>query len=192
MKIFRIILSGLVFLTLSSCDVRIVDAEYPSQTLYLPAAVSGPVFLIDKAYEDTGSTPTEGAPSRFVVDWDEFTFSVPLSVYRAGINNDGGVNVSIELDDNIIDDMFIEGDLDSKEVEILDMDLRDCPEKVYIEDGQSSARFNVVIDLAYLMDQSRFKKKFAFAVSIDSKDRALNPKSSKVVVVIDTKLFETL
>lgn len=188
---FTLILSSLAIL-FSSCETRIVDSEYPDQKVYLPAAVSGTIYTIDEAYIDTGSTPTEGAPFQFVVDYDEATFTIPLSVYRSGLTNDGNVDVQVWFDDDIIDQMYIDKALDATEVEILDADLRACPDFVRIQSGTSYAPFGIVIDLDYLLDQSRFKKKFAFAVAIDTDDREVNRNFDHVVIVIDTQLFENL
>ncbi len=178
-------------LTLSSCGIKVADAEYPAQKIYLPAAVSSAVYLIDKAEENAGFTPTEGAPYRFVIDYDEYTFSVPLSVYRSGVDNGGDVNVDIFMDDDAVYDLIISGDLDP-DTETVPVDLRECVEKVVIPDGCSGASFNVVIDLDYLMDSRMRGRLLAFGVSIDTQDRELNEDCSRLVVIIDTSIFDNI
>ena len=42
------------------------------------------------------------------------------------------------------------------------------------------------------MDQARYGKKFAFAVAIETADRQVNEDLDKVVILIDTQLFENL
>lgn len=179
-------------LLFTSCETKVGDSDYPEQKIYLPAAVVNRVYVIDQAYLDSGSTPTEGAPFQFVADYDNATFSIPLSVYRSGVTKDGDVNVSVWLDDTIIYQMYEEDILDENSVTILDMDLMQCTDHVRIRSGEDRAAFNVVIDLDYLLDQSRFKKKFAFAVTISSEDRKITEGYDTVVIVVDTQLFENL
>lgn len=178
-------------LMLYSCGTKVADAEYPVQKIYLPAAVSSPVYLIDKAEENAGATPTEGAPYKFLIDYDEWTFSVPLSVYRSGVDSKGKVSVGVYMDDDIVYDLILAGELASN-MEIIPVDLRECTEKVVIPDGASSVSFNVVIDLDYLMDNMNRGRQLAFGVSIDTQDRELNEDYSRLVVVIDTSIFNNI
>lgn len=178
-------------LILSSCGTKVADAEYPAQKIYLPAAVSSAVYLIDKAEENAGATPTEGSPYKFLIDYDEWTFSVPLSVYRSGVDNKGKVSVDIFMDDDIVYDLILAGEME-QDMEIIPVDLRESAEKVVISDGASSALFNVVIDLDYLMDDMNRGRKLAFGVSIDTQDRELNEDCSKLVVIIDTSIFDNI
>lgn len=187
--ILTILLAGTALL-LGSCGVKIADAEYPEQMIYLPAAVQGTVYAIDSPEESAGFTPTEGAPYKFVVDYDEGTFSIPLSVCRSGINDNGSISVSVYMDDDLVDDLIISGELEG--VESLPADMRDCPLRVVIEDGKSNASFEVVADLYWLMDLPQRNKVFAFGVSIESHDRKVNESCSRVVVTIDTRIFDSL
>ncbi len=173
----------------ASCDVKIVDADYPSQKIYLPAAVQSNIYTVDQAEISTGSTPTPGSPYQFLIDYDEGTFTVPMSVYRSGINNDGDVKVDIWFDEELVYDMILDGDL-SDDVEVITSDLCECPSSVVIPDGQSSAIFNVVLDYYYLLD--RPDRQMAFGISIDTEDRELNEDASRVVFVIDTSIFDSI
>lgn len=178
-----------VAVMLASCDTKVVDADYPAQKIYLPAAVQGQVYMIDKAEISTGSTPTPGSPYQFVIDYDEGTFTVPLSVYRSGIDNDGTVNVDVWLDEDLVYDLILSGDL-SKDTEVLT--LCECPSRVQVPDGSDTAMINVVCDLYYLMDSAQKGKMLAFGISISTDDRELNEEYSSVVFVIDTTIFESI
>ena len=109
-------------LAVSSCDVKIVDAGYPSQKIYLPAAVESNIYTVDQANISTGSTPTTGNPYQFLIDYDEGTFTIPLSIYRSGINNDGAVNVDVWLDEELVYDTILDGGL-SDDVEVITGDI---------------------------------------------------------------------
>ena len=178
-------------LAVASCDVKIVNADYPSQKIYLPAAVESNIYTVDQANISTGSTPTPGNPYQFLIDYDEGTFTIPLSVYRSGINNDGAVNVDVWFDEELVYDAILNGELaDDVEVITSDILLEDVPGNVVVQDGQSSAMFNVVLDYYYLLD--RPDSQLAFGISIDCDDRELNEDASRLIVVIDTSIFNEL
>lgn len=188
----NIILSGCIAaaaMTASSCGTKVVDADYPSQKIYLPAAVQSNIYTVDQAQISTGSTPTPGSPYQFVIDYDEGTFTVPLSVYRSGINNNGDVNVNIWLDEELVYDAILDGSL-SEDVEVISSDMCECPSSIRIEDGKSSALFNVVLDYYYLLD--RPDSQIAFGISIDTPDRELNEDASRVIILIDTSIFDEI
>lgn len=174
---------------LASCATEVVDAGYPAQKIYLPAAVEGPVYMIDKAEISTGAVPTPGSPYQFLIDYDAATFTVPMSVYRSGVDNKGDVKVDIMLDEDRVYDLILSGDL-SEDTVVLP--FCECPSSVTVQDGSSSALFNVVCDLDYLMDSAQRGKMIAFGVSISTDDRELNKDCSSVVFVIDTNLFDSL
>ena len=177
-------------LILGSCGVKLAEAEYPEQIIYLPAAVQGTVYAIDSPEESAGFTPTEGAPYKFVVDYDEGTFSIPLSVCRSGINDNGRISVSIYPDDDFVYDLILDGTLEG--VEILPSDMVECPVRVVIEDGKPNGKFEVAADLYWLMDRPQRNKIFAFGIAIESGDRKVNESYSRVAVTIDTKIFDSL
>lgn len=174
-----------------SCGVKVADADYPAQKIYLPAAAQSQIYLIDKAEESSGETPTEGTPYRFLIDYDEYIFSVPLSVYRSGVDCRGDVNVDIYMDDDVVYDLMISGEIDD-DMEIIPSDLRDCVEMTVIPDGRSVAMFNVSIDLDYLMDSRHRGTRLVFGVSIGTDDRELNEDCSRLAVIIDTSIFDNI
>lgn len=180
-----------VLLMSTSCGTRVADADYPSQRLYLPAAVESTVYIVDQVEISTGNTPTEGSPYQFVLDISERTLTIPLSVYRAGVDNDGDVHVDIWLDGEPVYDAILAGDL-GEDVRIMPTDLCECPSRVNIEDGSSSAMFYVECMLDYLLDSPQRDRYVAFGVSIGSHDREVNSECSSVAIVIDTAIFEEL
>ncbi len=195
MKQGLVLILSVATLIFASCDTKVVDAEYPDQRVYLPAAAATAtencIYTISQAHINPGSTPTEGSPYQFVINEEEGLFSIPLSVYRSGITNDGKVDVTVWFDEDHLGQMYLDGYL-SNDVEILDISFRRCPEAVRIRSGESLASFTIDLDLYYLMDQARYGKKFAFAVAIETADRQVNEDLDKVVILIDTQLFENL
>lgn len=191
-KIIRLSMIS-AFLLPVSCDVKVADSVYPAQTIYLPAAVQADhIYLIDQVEGDAGSVPGDGNPYKAVIDYDCSSFMIPLAVYRSGIGNEGDVKVDISLDDEIVDDMFIDGRLDPDEVRILPYDLKECEEKVVVRDGCSNAVFNVSVDLDWLMDRAQKNRIFVFGVSVSSKDREVSEDYGRAVIMIDTALFYSI
>ncbi|MCM1501818.1 MAG: hypothetical protein NC115_04020 [Bacteroidales bacterium] len=182
---------ALLLLAAVSCGTGVTDAVYPAQKIYLPAAVSSSIYLIDKAEESAGSTPTEGSTYRFLIDYDEYTFSIPLSVYRSGVDNHGNVAVDVYMDDDVVYDMILDGTL-PEDTDIIPIDLRECTERVIVKDGQAYAAFNVVIDLDYLMDRLNRHKELVFGVSINTDDREMNEEYCRLAIIIDTTIFDNI
>ncbi len=191
LKIMIALLSASCAMSLVSCGVDVVGSDYPAEKIYLPAAVTSQVYVIDSAEENAGYTPTEGAPYRFLIDYDEYTFSVPLAVYRSGTGNDGAVSVDVYMDDDVVYDLILSGDL-AEDTEILPVDLRECPGRVVIQDGRSCSAFNVVIDLEYLMDRHQRGRRLAFGISVDTHDRELNEECCRLAIIIDTTIFDNI
>ena len=193
MKTYKIIailcISLYAAVTFSACGTDVVDADYPRQKIYLPASVNSQIYTIDKAKISTGSTPTPGAPYQFLIDEEAETFTVPLSVYRSGVNNKGSVKVRIIFDNDLVYDHILSGDLDPSIEALL---LCDYPETIKIQDGDASALVNVICDLCYIRDAAKKGKKLAFGISIASDDRDVQEGKGSVVFVIDTALFDYL
>jgi len=185
-NIYTIVAALAAVFALSSCATKIVDADYPSQTIYITAAANGSVYTIDKVDTHIAQTPTPGATYRFLIDWDKATFTVPLSVYRAGIDTKGTIKVNLIEDSSIIDDMLIAGTLDES-VEVVNKAFLEFPESVTIEEGSNLGKFNAVYDLTYLMANPGKKMAYAFRIECSSK---INEKLSYLVVLIDTKVFD--
>lgn len=180
-----VVLFGLVLL-LSSCEYqKIVDANYPDQTVYIPIAKNG-VLLIDQLNEPTLANPTPGNPYSFKLDQESNSFTVPLSVYRSGIDNSGEFTVDIEVNEDTINNLISAGDL--SDVELLPSDKYSIESSVIIADGQTVGNFNLIVDLDFI-EASSPGKKYAFGVSISSTQREVSAELNTAVVVIDSKMM---
>ncbi len=186
MKISSLLLPAIASALLSSCAYKtIADASYPPQKIYLPIAVQGTVYTVDSTPEHTSNTPTQGATFLYVIDGE--TFSVPLSVYRSGINNDGDVRVNIEFRKETLDSLIARGEL--SEVTPLEREQCSFPACVTIPDGSESAPFSLSIPLSLIRDAAAGSK-IAAGIGISSPDREVNSKYDDIAVVIDHCIFE--
>ena len=183
---FLLMLIAMV-LTFSACEpeIPIRDAEYPDQVIYLPAAVNGR-FVINDIARRIGDPPFPGNPSRYVVDLANRTFIVPLGVYRAGINNDGGFTVNIAVNNDTISDIIAAGDT---VITLLPSSQYTLVSSVIMPDGEELAKFDLIIDLDFLRNNYP-DAVYALGVSISSPDRETNPDLSTAIVVIHTKIIK--
>jgi len=176
-----------VCITLTSCDyVKVKDAVYPDQLIYMPAAVDG-VFYINDVPTRIGDVPTPGTPYKFLVDLPNGKFNVPLSVYRSGVNNDGGFTVDIAVNTDTITSLINSESLTG--ATILPSDKYSIEPAVVMADGKEIASFNLKVDLAFLMANYP-DMIYALGVGISSTQRKTNPKFATTIVVIDTKIMK--
>lgn len=191
----NIFIQGLAMLAAAvlsaSCGTEVVRMDYPEQRLYIPAAVEDQVYVIDQVEISTGNTPTEGSMYQFLLNPETGILTVPLSVYRAGIGNDGAVDVEVWIDDEPVYDAILAGSL-PEDIRTLPADLCEWPGRLRIEDGSSSVRFSVQCLLEYLLDSPQRDRQVAFGVSISSDDREVNPDCGSVAIVIDPSIFDEL
>lgn len=165
-------------------DVR--NATYPDQVIYMPAAVGGN-FMINDISKRIGDPTVPGQPFRYVVDSVGRIFNIPLSVYRGGINNDGGFTVDIAVNSDTINKLIAAGKL--LNTILLGSDKYSIISSVNMLDGKETASFNLVVNLDSL--RKNFPSKiFALGVGISSTQRATNPKLGTTIVVIDTKIMK--
>ena len=95
------VLFGLIMI-LSSCEYEtIMDADYPDQQVYFPAAQEG-IFVIDNVPVPTLAVPTPGNTYKFTVDLEAKKFSIPLGIYRSGVDNKGSFTVNIAVDTDTV------------------------------------------------------------------------------------------
>lgn len=188
MKKFRI--SALIALLpmLAGCSTKIVDSQYPEQKLYFPAATRGEVFVIESVDTHVAQTPTPGSTFTFTIDWANGFFRVPLSVYRAGINNNGIANAEISDAWEKVSDMIDDGTL-PEGTKLLDEAFYTIPQRVSVADGRSSVIFNVEFDLDYLMSNAP-KNKFAVGLTLKGDGVAVNEDYATLVILINTKVFD--
>jgi hypothetical protein len=181
--IARTVAVACAFACLFSCHYQdIEDAPYPEQTIYMPAAVRG---IYDISVEvDTYGVPTPGSPSRFTIDEANSELVVPLSVYRAGVNNEGVFSVGIEAKTDTIATLISSGVLAG--AELLPSAEYTFPSSISVQSGSELGTFNLSIDLNFL--RSNPGKLFAIAVEISSAERRLNNTYKRTVVLIDSDL----
>lgn len=176
-----------VAISLLSCEYReIADAEYPEQKLYMPAAYYG-LLNIDNVEQPTIAVPTPGNPYNYQVDLLNKKFNIPLSVYRAGINNDGVVKVDISVNTDTVTHLISIGRLNSA-TKVLTSDRYSLENSVQIEDGKDIALFSLSIPLDTLRNSPNTI--FAIGIRISSTERPVNRKLATTVVVIHTKMIK--
>jgi PKD repeat protein len=179
------VLFGLIMI-LSSCEYEtIMDADYPDQQVYFPAAQEG-IFVIDNVPVPTLAVPTPGNTYKFTVDLEAKKFSIPLGIYRSGVDNKGSFTVNIAVDTDTVSTLIAVGKLSN--VELLPVDKYTVDQTVAVTDGKDFANANLVVDLDFLKMNAPGKR-YALGISISSDQRGVNPKLSTVVVVIDTKIM---
>lgn len=184
------IISLILFTLLFSCEKETIvrDAEYPGQSIYLPAAYPDGQFVIDDITRKRGEQPIDGYLYRYLVDLGSNQFVVPLSVYRAGVNNDGNFTVNIKMNNDTITELNESRDL-SDVLHIIPQDKYSIVNSVEMPNGEEVSPFELKIDLDYLLDHYP-DKLFALAVEISSAEREVSPDLSTVVVIIDTKIMK--
>lgn len=182
---------ALVLLLVSSCEYReIGDAAWPDQKVYMPAATYNN-YTIDDVPAAKSVNPTPGYAARFVVDTLNRKFNVPLGVYRSGVDNKGSFPVSIAVNTDTITQMLaIAGRLPAGTV-LLPSDKYIIPESVQVDDGNDIAKFNLSVDLDWLMSNyDAAGKTFAVAVGISSDQREVNKLYATTIIVLNTKMLK--
>jgi hypothetical protein len=187
------LISGLLFLAFAlvfaSCDYqKIADGDYPDQTIYMPAANYYP-FLINELPKTYGSTPTPGNPERFKVDLQGKKFNVLLGVYRSGVDEKGSFNVNVAVNTDTIAKLLAAGNVLPAGTELLPADKYTVPASVALNDGDLIGKFDLVVDLDFLIN-GHPDKKYALGISISSSERQVNKKLATTIVVIDTKIMK--
>lgn len=173
----------LIFFACISCHYEeIQDAPYPAQTIYMPAAVRG-IYDISVVV-DTYGVPTPGGPSRFSIDESGNELIIPLGIYRAGINNDGGFSVDISVNSDTVNVLIVNGTLPG--VEVLPSDAYSLPASVFVEDGEELGNFTLSVDVDFL--KANPGKLYAIAVEIFTNERRINSQYKRTVVLIDSEL----
>ena len=178
-----------ITMLLASCEYKtdIRDAEYPDQKIYMPAAYGGN-FMINDIPRRIGDPVTPGQPFRFVVDTDGRKFNIPLSVYRAGIDNKGSFTVDIAANADTIGSLITAGKLPNNTL-LLPAENYSIDSSVEMLDGNEIASFILAIDLDFLLN-SYPTGILAIGVGISSSQREVNPKLATAIVVVDTKIMK--
>lgn len=185
-KLFLILFGTAIMVVSCEYETNVRPATYPDQVIYMPAAYGGN-FMINDIARRIGDPPVPGQPFRYVVDTAARTFSVPLSVYRAGINNEGGFTVDIATNSDTITNLITAGKLVNTVP--LDQSKYSVVSSVNMPDGKELASFSLDIDLDFLR-QNYPASIFALGVGVSSTQRASNPKLATTIVVVDTKIIK--
>lgn len=173
---------------LVSCEYdTFVDAKYPDQKIYMPAARYNP-YKIDAVPMAIGQVPTPGYTYRFVTDTVKREFRVLLGVYRSGINNEGSFDVNIGVRTDTINDMLTAKLLPTGTLP-LTPDKYTIVDKVTVNNGEELAKFDLVVNLDTLRKNSP-SKKYAIGVNVSSDQREVNKTYATTIILIDTKIMK--
>jgi PKD repeat protein len=171
--------------TLPSCTYKkIMDANYPAQMVYMPAAVSQ--LVIDNTPKPTLADPTPGNPYNFIADLTFKEIRIPLGVYRSGIDNKGVVSVNIAANNDTITKLLaIPGKLPVGTV-LLNSDKYTLPTSISLEDGQEVGTFNLNVNMDSL---TKVAPNRIYAVAVGISGETVNPKLNTTIIVINTKMM---
>ena len=188
-KLSAIVIFSGILLSLNSCwdEIPYRDAEYPEQTIYMTTAYyNNRQLIIDDINRIRGTLPIEGNPYKYFVDLSKRELQVPLSAYRAGINNKGGFTVNINVNTNIIETINA-----NREVKYLFIpaDKYSLVNSVEMKDGEELAKFNLIVDLDFLRNNYPTEI-FALGVEISSTERERNENLSTTAVIIHSKIVK--
>ncbi len=165
-------------LLLASCQYEeLAEADYPQQVLYMPAAKNG-LFTIT-------SLPTAGA-YKFTVNLTDKKLIIPLSVFRGGVSADGDLPVTVAANADTISKLITAKTLIGTIA--LPADKFVLPGNVTIENGKTSAPFDLRIDLDYL--RANPGQKLAIGVGIASAQATVNPLLKTTVISLDPAILK--
>lgn len=179
---------GFVLVTMISCDYQeYAEADYPEQKIYMPSANYN-IYEIKKGGVKPGIHPTEGRPFQFIIDEERGKFIIPLGVYRAGIDNNGGFEVDITVSNDTIADLITAGQFTGP-VKLLPAGNYALPESITVSDGAEFEPFDLEVDLGFLQQEhaNNPTEKYVIAVEISSSTRARNVELSTTIILIDTQ-----
>ena len=174
-------------LAFTACNYdEIGDGDYPGQSVYLPITqYNEGILTIDNVPAPIEHSPSNGRLIPFSIENNRML--IPLSVYRAGVDRKGSVNVSIEINTDTIQSLIANGTLDNS-IEILPADKYSIPQTVSIPDGTDVGTFHLNVDLDFLKANTP-NKKYGIGVAIVGADREIKSTMATAIVVIDTKFL---
>ena len=180
-----VVFFGIVTMLGSCKKDEIVDAEYPDQLIYMPAAKNG-FFVINSVALPVGTT-TPGNAYRYKADLIAKKFIIPLGVYRSGINNDGGFTVSVAVNSDTISKLQAVAKLPAGTL-LLPSNKYTIVPSVEMKNGEEIATFDLTIDLDFLI--ANYGNSYAIGISVSSVSRQTNKKLATTIVVIDTNFLK--
>lgn len=186
-RIIYATLSIVCLLGCMSCEYKdVADSDYPDGKVYMPIAYDGKVYKINDVTKTNVNIPTPGEVNRYTVHKDDNKFNIPLGVYRSGINVDKNIKVEISVNSTIISDLIADGVLGDTVLQ-LQADKYTLPSEVQINKKERSASFDLVVDLAFLRNQT--PKVYVLGMTVASGDMEVNQDLSTLVVLIDTRMM---
>ncbi len=176
-KSFLLVFIG--FLSLASCKKYqdLVDADFPEQTVYMPAAVSG--NSVNGVY-NVNQVAVPGRTFRYVADVTGQKLNVPLSVYRAGANTSGSIPVNIIANTDTVNILIADGRLPLG-TQLLPTAQFTVDPSVTLEDGEGEKGFNLSLNLPFLL--SNLATKYAIGVSINPQGKEQGAFSTTIVLI---------
>lgn len=171
-------------LAAGACSYQdVADADYPDQTVYMPAAKNGVYTIndIDKA----------GTTYHYKLDVENNKLLIPMSVYRAGINNSGSIVANLSVNDSLarvmIDSTAISLEKDTVKPEVLPASEIAVPTSVAIGKGAEVCPFDVELNLSYLLQNHN--KRYVTAVKITDANSNISKDLSSAVIDLDTRFL---
>ena len=165
------VLAFIIVCTFSSCYKKYADADYPAQTIYMPAASNG-IYSIS-------SVAVPGQTYRYIVDQAASKFNVPLAVYRSGLYSKGELNVNIAVKTDTINNLISSGVLVN--TKLLPASAYTVQPSATIPNGSDLRPFILSVDLNLLLNNPTTTYAIAFSISSPQVKTGIN---SVVVVTI--------
>ena len=181
MKILkRIMMLAIPVVMLASCKKyqNIIDAAYPDQTVYFPAAVTG---VSTNGIYSINAVAVPGYTFRYVADVAGKKLNIPLSVYRAGTTTKGSITASVAANTDTVNKFIAAGKFPAA-TEVLPSDKFTLGNSVTVADGQDAGDFILSVDLNFLLANPT--KKYAIGVALANSSKGLAA-SSVAIVWID-------
>lgn len=179
-----ITLASAVFVV--SCEYKeVADADYPIQSIYMPAATNG-IFTIDNVPQRVEFLPTPGQAYRFTIDLAKNKLIVPLGVYRGGLDRSGSVATDIIVNTDTITKLIANGKIPVTTTLLPALNFS-IPGSVVVSDGSELGAFNLEIDLTYL--KSFPNAIFGIGVGISSTGATVSKLYNTTIIIIYTKIL---
>ncbi|MDR0541524.1 MAG: DUF1735 domain-containing protein, partial [Dysgonamonadaceae bacterium] len=167
-----------------SCSYQeLADADYPGQTIYLPAAVNG-IYTLNKV------TDVDSKTFKYELDLENNKLILPLSVYRSGTDNRGAVHVDISINSDTINQLIAGGTLidgKGRNLKLIPEDQYTITPSVELKDGEEWGAITLEIQLDYIASQP--DTRLALAVAVSGREIQASPKLSTVVIEINTNFL---
>ena len=187
---------GLIFLGLScifsSCAYDAIrDTDYPDQKIYMPSAYDA-VYDVSDVSDLPPEHPSNSEPYRFQTDEANGEFIIPLGIYRAGVDKDGALTVTVTANTDTVDVLIDENIFDpysnGSNVELLPQAEYSFPESLSIADEEDHESFSLIVNLEFL--RANNSTSHAVGITISGNEAEVNPDLSTTVVFIPAGIVE--